>query len=131
MYSPTGRRRSSATTLPTVRARNELPSKYRIFSIAELASHPAVVSTIPATAGCAHSSPRDFFRQPSMDLFFDRIQRGDPFQSFCCHRRFVRYLDVVELPAYVRPTSRRANASRFIDLLEPRVTIRLQHPLEL
>ena len=40
-------------------------------------------------------------------------------------------LEIVELPAHMRPASRFLNASRFVDLLEPCVTIRLQCALEL
>src|SRR3981189_3210336 len=40
-------------------------------------------------------------------------------------------LDVVELPAHMRPASRFLNASRFVNLLEPCVSIRLQRALEL
>src|SRR5882762_4433534 len=38
---------------------------------------------------------------------------------------------IVEFPAHMRPASRFLNASRFVDLLEPGVTIRLQSSLEL
>lgn len=38
---------------------------------------------------------------------------------------------IVELPTHMRPASRFLNAATFVDLLEPRVTIRLQRSLEL
>jgi hypothetical protein len=40
-------------------------------------------------------------------------------------------LDIVELPADMCPASRFLNATTFVDLLEPCVSIRLQCTLEL
>src|SRR6266436_10447590 len=39
-------------------------------------------------------------------------------------------LDIVELPAHMRPASRFLNATCFVDLLETGVSIRLQRSLE-
>jgi hypothetical protein len=43
----------------------------------------------------------------------------------------VRDLQIVKLSAHMRPTGRFLNASCFIDLIEPRITIRLQRAREL
>src|ERR1700732_5126947 len=66
-----------------------------------------------------------FLRSASMNLFFDRIQGADSFQCSRCHRRLVRFLQIVKFPAHMRPTGRFLNPSCFVKLLEPRVTIGL------
>jgi len=72
-----------------------------------------------------------FFRRSPPDLFFDRIQCSDPFQRFSGYRRLVGYLEIVKPPAHMRPTGRFLNVPCLVDLIEPRVTIRLQRPPKL
>ena len=64
------------------------------------------------------------------DLPLNRVQSRDPLQSFLGHRRLVSDVKIVELPSDVRPTRRLANASGFIDLVEPRVPVGLQRARE-
>src|ERR1700740_2283009 len=66
-----------------------------------------------------------------MDLFLDRIHRADALERFCAAQGFVGELNIVKLPAHMRPTRGFLNASAFVDLLEPRVCIGLQRPAEL
>src|SRR5208283_5385485 len=72
-----------------------------------------------------------FFGFSSTDVCFDGIEFSDTTKRFLRHWRFVRDLKIVELPAHVRPTGRFLYASGFINRIEPRVRIGLQHASEM
>jgi hypothetical protein len=69
--------------------------------------------------------------EPAVDVALHRIKRTDAFKRFCCDQRLMGDLDVVKLPAHMRPASRFLNATTFVDVLEPCISICLQRTLEL